>query len=153
MPTTCQKCEKVKRDAEKKAVRDHAEKLQREAKSQSHLKKVAEVQEEIDKLTQSMKDARHDSEQASILRQKQKDLAALKELANKPKPNPAPATYNPTTISSAPNPDMNASVPSRTPKHAGKPKLQEHLKSTLGHNTSVRTLYLTNMADSKTPTI
>lgn len=49
---------------------------------QKHRKELAKVEEELEQITQSMRDARLDSEQQAILVQKRMDLAAAKERKN-----------------------------------------------------------------------
>ncbi|KAK4983645.1 hypothetical protein LTR50_007102 [Elasticomyces elasticus] len=79
----CSKCEHDRKEAVKRAQRALEEKLIRDEKIRKHLKEVAKVEEEIEQITQSIKDARLDSEQTAILAQKRIDLAAARERANR----------------------------------------------------------------------
>ncbi|KAF4638063.1 hypothetical protein G7Y89_g15 [Cudoniella acicularis] len=87
-PVSCPKCERERKEAEKKAQKALIEQQKREEQVQKHLKEVAKVQEEIEQITQGMKDARLESEQSSVLAQKKKDLEAIKKLASTPAPSP-----------------------------------------------------------------
>lgn len=82
VPRVCPKCEHDKKEAAKRTQRALEEKLKRDEMIQKHLKEVAKVEEEIERINQGIKDARLDSEQKTILAQKQIDLAAAKERAN-----------------------------------------------------------------------
>ena len=82
-PPACSKCERDRKEAVKRTQRALEEKLKRDEKIQNHLKEVAKVEEEIEQITQSIKDAHLDSEQKAILTQKRMDLAAAKERANR----------------------------------------------------------------------
>ena len=81
-PPVCSKCERDRKEALKRAQRAHQEKLKQEEKLQNHLKEVAKLDEEMEQIFQSIKDARLDSEQKAILAQKRMDLAAAKQRAN-----------------------------------------------------------------------
>jgi hypothetical protein len=82
-PPACVKCERERKEAEKKAHRALEEKRKRDEKTQKHLKEVAKLQEEMEQIAQEMRDARLDSEQKAILEQKRTDLAAARERANR----------------------------------------------------------------------
>ena len=83
-PPACSKCERDRKEALKRTQRAFEEKLKRDEKVQRHLEEVVKIQEEMEQINQSMKDARLDSEQKAILIQKRMDLAAAKERANRP---------------------------------------------------------------------
>lgn len=138
----CSKCERDRKEAVKRAQRALEENLKRDEKIQKHLKEVAKVEEEMEQIIQSMKDARLDSEQKAILAQKRMDLAAAKERANSSKnshqevptdisdnghPNPANL---PLKKSSPTSPGPATSTPGQ---HS---KLREHIKTAVEHNKS-----------------
>lgn len=138
-PPACFKCERDKKELVKRTQRAFEEKLKRDEKNQKHLKEVAKVEEEMERITQSIKDARLDSEQKAILAQKQIDLAAAKERANRTQNSPQD---DPTTISndnhSTPRnlPVKNSSkiLPALTTSPPGQhSKLREHIKTALKH--------------------
>ena len=81
-PVACQKCERETKDAQRKLQRALEEQQRRDENLQRHLREVAKLQEEIDKVMQGIKDERLNAEQAAVLAQKKKDLAAARELAN-----------------------------------------------------------------------
>jgi len=81
-PPACAKCEWDRKEAVKKTQRELEEKRKRDEKTQKHLKEVARLEEEMEQIAQKTKGARLDSEQNSILAQKQTDLAAARERAN-----------------------------------------------------------------------
>jgi hypothetical protein len=139
-PGTCSTCERERKEAEKKAQKALKNQMKRDEQTQKHLKEVAKVQEEIDQITQSMKDAQLDSEQKAVLAQKKQDLAAAKELAKKkhdrlqeesarPKQS---ETESPATSSGKPAmPSASSNLTS-----GSRQKLQEQLKACIGHNKS-----------------
>jgi hypothetical protein len=141
-PPVCFKCERDRKEAAKRNQRALEEKLKREEKIREHLKEVAKIEEETERITQSMKDARLDSEQKAILAQKRMDLAAAKERANstqnshqedpltiyndgRPKPGNLPLKKSSQT-SSGPA----TSTPGQ------QSKLREHIKTAVEHNKS-----------------
>lgn len=145
-PPACFKCERDKKEAVKRTQRAFEEKLKRDEKIQKHLKEVAKVEEELEQIAQSIKDARLDSEQKAILAQKQIDLAAAKERANRTQNSPQ---ENPTAISNDdhsnprnlpvnnPTKTLPAPLPAPTTSTPGQhSKLREHIKSTMEHNKS-----------------
>ena len=126
----------------KRTQRALEEKLKRDEKIQKHLKEVAKVEEEMEQITQSIKDARLDSEQKAILAQKRMDLVAAKERANRtqnshqedslgiyndelPNPRNLPLKKSPQT-----SPRLATSTPGQ---HL---KLREHIKTAVEHNES-----------------
>jgi AAA domain len=141
-PPTCFKCERDKKEAMKRTQRALKEKLRRDEKIQKHLKEVAKVEEEIEQITQSIKDARLDSEQNAILAQKRMDLAAAKERANRTQNShqeDPPDTRN----DDHRNPrNLPLKKPSQTsPEPATSPpaqhsRLREHIKIAVEHNES-----------------
>lgn len=84
-PSTCYKCERDRKESEKRARIAVEEKLKRDEKDRRHQKELERIQEETEQVIRKMKDARLDAEQQSILAQKQKDLEAAKERAAKAK--------------------------------------------------------------------
>ncbi|KAK4981137.1 hypothetical protein LTR28_004189 [Elasticomyces elasticus] len=126
----------------KRTQRALNEKLKRDEKIRKHLKEVAKVEEEIEQITQSIKDARLDSEQQAILAQKRIDLAAAKERASRTQnadhQDPL-RIYNddhlkpktlPLNKSSQTSPGLATSTPSQ---HS---KLREHITTAVEHNQS-----------------
>jgi hypothetical protein len=126
----------------KRARRALEEQLKRDEKIQKHLKEVAKVEEEMEQISQSTKDARLGSEQQAILAQKRMDLAAAKERANRTQnshqedplgiyndSDPEPRNLPPKK-SSQTSPRLATSTPDQ---HPG---LREHNKTTVEHNKS-----------------
>jgi hypothetical protein len=142
-PVTCVKCERERKEAEKKARKALEAQQRRDAEDEKHRKEVAKLQEEIDRVTQDMKDGKLNAERQAFLAQLRSDLVAQKERANRVKVEPSPqislAKVN------TQNHDMTASAissqpvaSSSRPKKASKrtDKLQGHLKICLDHNDS-----------------
>ena len=141
-PPACFKCERDRKEAVKRTQRALEEKLKRDEKIQKHLKEVAKVEEELEQIIQSIRDARLDSEQKAILAQKRMDLAAAKERANRaqdPHQEDPLAIYNdgypnprnlPPKKSSQTSPGPVKSTPD---EHS---KLREHIKNAVEHNES-----------------
>lgn len=84
-PSTCSSCEQELRDADRKAQKVLKEKLKREEQKQKHLREVARIQEQIDEVTEGMKDIQISADQKAVLEQKKKDLAAAKKRASERK--------------------------------------------------------------------
>lgn len=141
-PPACSKCERDKKEAMKRTQRALSEKLKRDEKIRKHLEEVAKIDEEIERITQSIRDARLDSEQKAVLAQKQIDLAAAKERANRAQNSPQ---VDPITISnddhSTPRnqpiqkPPQNNLAPAKSTQ-AQQSKLREHIKAAVEHNES-----------------
>ncbi|ERF72667.1 hypothetical protein EPUS_09257 [Endocarpon pusillum Z07020] len=141
-PPVCSKCERDRKEALNRAQRTHQERLKREEKLQRHLKEVAKLDEEMEQINQSMKDARLDSEQMAILAQKRMDLAAPKQRANRtqdPRQEEPLGVYN----DDHPNPGdlrlRKAAQPSPGPAISNQgqhSKLREHIETAVGHNKS-----------------
>ncbi|TAQ88242.1 hypothetical protein B7494_g3417 [Chlorociboria aeruginascens] len=136
-PLACLKCERERKDAEKKAKKALLDQQRREERDRRHLAEISKIQDQIDQITQSLKDIRLDSEQANILAQKRQDLEKLKELANKP---PSPQSHPTTAGGIEPQEEIikeHTNV-SQTPKHPPNraQNLQKHLKICLSHNVS-----------------
>ena len=141
-PPACSKCERERKEMVKRTQRALEEKLKRDEKIQKHLKEVAKVEEEMDQITQSIKDARLDSEQKAILAQKRMDLAAARERANRAQNSHQEDPLdiynddhpNPTNLhlkkSSQTSPGPTTSTPGQ---HS---KLQEHIRAAVEHNIS-----------------
>lgn len=58
-----QNCEQERKEAEKRARKAAQDQQRRDAKTQKHLKEVAKIQEDIDRITQGIKDKRLDDKQ------------------------------------------------------------------------------------------
>lgn len=116
--------------------------MKRDEKIQKHLRKIEKIDEEMERLIQSTKDARLDSEQQAILAQKQMDLAATKERANKikgtcqedplgiynnsnPKPRIQPLKKNPQT--------SQRPATSTQDQHSGR---RDQIRAVVEHNES-----------------
>lgn len=132
-----QKCESDKKEAAKKARRDLEARLKRDERNQKHLKEVAKIEDEIEGITQSMKDIRLESEQQAILKQKRADLAAVK---NRAKEKQDLQSSDPLGIyeddDRKPSNPTHISAPSpRGPTNAPQPQqsLQNYLKSAVEH--------------------
>ena len=141
-PPVCPKCEREKKEAIRRTERALEEKLKRDEKNRKHLEEVAKIDEEIERLIQSIKDARLDSEQKAILAQKQIDLAAAKERANRAQ---RAHQDNRTTTSNNNNshpvnpPVQRSSKPLLAPTkstQAQQSKLRDHIKTAVEHNES-----------------
>jgi hypothetical protein len=141
-PPACSKCERDRKEAVKRTQRALEAKLRRDEKIQMHLKEVAKIEEEMEQITQSITDARLDSDQKAILAQKRTDLAAAKERANRTQssqredpldihnddhPNPSNVSLE---KSSQTSPGPAASTPDQ---HS---KFREHIKAAVKHTES-----------------
>lgn len=141
-PLACPRCERDKKEAVKRAQKALEESLKRDEKIQKHLKEVAKLEEEMEQIVQSLKDARLDSEQRTILAQKRMDLAAAKEQANRPENSHKEV---PTDIDSNdhPNPrnlpfkEFSTTSPGPASSTPGQhSKLREHIETAVEHNKS-----------------
>ena len=103
----CAKCENDRKQAVKKAQRDLATKIKREAKVLAHLNELAKLDEQMAQFTQRMEDLRLDNEQQAVLAQKRKDFEATKERANKTQ-NPLPGDPLVRRVSEPLRPDRRA---------------------------------------------
>ena len=81
-PPACSNCERDRKEAAKRAQRALEQKLKRDDIIQNHLKEVAKIEDEMEQITQSIKDAQLNSEQKAVLAQKRMDLSAAKERAD-----------------------------------------------------------------------
>jgi hypothetical protein len=144
-PVPCQKCERERKETEKRAQKAAQDQQRRDTRTQKHLKEVAKIQEDIDRVTQSMKDKRLDDEQDNALAQMRKDLAAVKALASRTMAEsslPGPSATGSESIknSAQPVPTSTSSHQSTSPLgHAvrnRKTALQDHLNTCLVHNIS-----------------
>jgi len=137
-PLTCPKCEKEKKEADRKARKALEAQQKRDAQIEKHQKELAKVQEEIDSVTQASKDVRLDSEQQAILAQKKRDLVAAKEMATKVKVSASQAVFNtPNGLS----PTIDNSLEKGKSQSPSKPadktgNLQKALKKSINHNKS-----------------
>lgn len=143
---SCQKCEREKREAEKRIQKAAEIQQRRNETIQKHLIKVAKLQADIDLVTQSMKDARLDTEQENVLKQMRKDLAAAQEMVNRPKQESqvpqasAAASTSRNVPIQSPHSKDKTKKPDQVPA-ASKPRdknqsLQDHLEECLVHNVS-----------------
>lgn len=141
-PPACSKCERDRKETVKRTQRALEEKLIRDEKTQNHLKEVAKIEEEIEQITQNMKNARLDSEQKAILAQKRMDLAAAKERANETRnfhqEDQSGIYYddhqNPRNLPlKKPSQTSRGPATSTPGQHS---KLREHIKTAVEHNES-----------------
>ncbi|CZT07317.1 related to stage V sporulation protein K [Rhynchosporium graminicola] len=99
-PKTCHTCENERKAAEKKARKLLEDQLRRDDKKQKHQKDMLKLEEEIERLTQGMKDANMNTALEAVLSQKRKDLEdaqkRAKDAANKPKQAVKPNSSRPT---------------------------------------------------------
>lgn len=140
-PPACIKCEHDKKEAIKRAQRDLEEKQKRDEKDRKHREEVAKINEEMERIAQSVKDARLDAEQKSVLAQKRIDLAAAKERANR-----AQAHQDDPIATSNDHHSHPGKLPVRTSSpappaptkstQAQQSKLREHIKTVMKHNES-----------------
>jgi hypothetical protein len=145
-PVACQKCERERKETEKRARKVVEDQKRRDEKTQKHLNEVAKLQEQIEKITQSMKDKRLDDEHDHVLAQMRKDLAAAQDLASrtkneKPLPRPSVTQANSSRDSAQPTPSITPGAQSTATSKpsgpvAGKKTLQDHLNTCLVHNVS-----------------
>jgi hypothetical protein len=161
-PPVCVKCERDRKEGEKKTQRALEEKRKRDEKTQKHLKEVAKLEEEMEQIAQSMRDARLDSEQKAILDQKRIDLTAAREratraqkshqkdqsgISNDDDPNPRKlplqgSSQNPSGNSNEDVPGPRNLPPNKSSQHApgARPnhhsKLRKHIQTAVEHNKS-----------------
>lgn len=147
-PVACRKCEKERKEVEKHTQKAVEDQRRRDAKTQKHFREVAKIQEETDRIAQSMKDQRLDVEQGNILAQKRMDLAAAKKMASRPKqsfstpsthatgpaPNMTPTKHVP---KNAPHQDPVGSPGSLKSTASSKDILQSHIQACLDHNVTL----------------
>ena len=125
----------------KRAQRALNEKLKHEENLQKHLKEDAKVEDEIERITQSINVARLDNEQRAILTQKRLDLAAVKERAknaqnSKQKDPLAFRNGDDQTSRNEPNKKSSQTPLSTSPiisTSGQQPKLREHIKIAVEH--------------------
>lgn len=142
-PATCQKCDRDKKEAQKKAQKALNERLMQEKKTKKHLEEIAKLDEEVEQINRKMREKRLDSEQEVILAQKRKDLAAAKERANG---KGTPSEQNPLDIRGNLNPKNETvekssqhpsgpvkGTPEKSDQHS---KLREHIVTAVEHNKS-----------------
>jgi hypothetical protein len=141
-PVSCQKYERERKETEKRPQKAAQDQQRRATRTQKHLKEVAKIQEDIDRVTQSMKDKRLDDEQDNALAQMKKDLAAAKALASRTMaesslPGPSATGSESINNSAQPAPTSTSSHQSTSPLgHAvrnRKKALQDHLNTCLVH--------------------
>lgn len=141
-PVSCQKCEQERKEAEKRAQKAAQDQQKRDAKTRKHLKEVAKIQEDIDRITQSMKDKRLDDEQEIALAQMKKDLAAAKALTSRimdesSLPRSSTTRSESNKNSAQPAPSSTSCNQSTSPLGPGRKRvLQDHIKTCLVHNVS-----------------
>jgi hypothetical protein len=144
-PISCQRCDPERKEADKRARKLAENQQRRDAKAQRHLKDIAKIQEEIDNITQSMKDKSLNDEHGIALAQKKKDLAAAKALASRAmnessvagssatnsKPTNSTQPVSTSALRNKPTPPSSSTIASNSKK-----TLQDHLKTCLAHNVS-----------------
>ena len=145
-PVSCQKCEQERKETEKRARKAAQDQQRRDAKIQKHLSEVAKIQDDIDRITQDMKDKRLNDEQDIALAQMKKDLATVKALAsrkiNEPSVPRSSATGSESNKNSAqPVPNSTSGNQSTSPLGYAIPMdmkktLQDNLTTCLVHNVS-----------------
>ncbi|TFY66383.1 hypothetical protein EVG20_g4700 [Dentipellis fragilis] len=79
VPVTCPKCDRQTKLAEIKLKRDFELQQRRDAEQAEHLRKIAELEEQIAAEQQAQKDIELSEERRNALEQKQRDLEAAKE--------------------------------------------------------------------------
>ncbi|KFZ12367.1 hypothetical protein V502_07117, partial [Pseudogymnoascus sp. VKM F-4520 (FW-2644)] len=141
-PVSCQKCEQERKEAERSARKAAEDQQQRDAKTQKHLREVAKIQEDIDEITQSMKDKRLDDDHKIVLAQKKKDLVAAKALSNRtmnessvPRLSTTRSESDESSAQPAPSSTLGNQVTS-TLGPSRKKISQDHIKTCLVHNVS-----------------
>ena len=138
-PVSCNTCEREKKIAEKKAKRALEDQTRREEMKKKHLNEMAKLDDEIEKLIQSMQNTRLETDQAAVLAQKRKDLEAAQTRARN--------VFKSNSSSGSDELLMNRSPvakPSEPADPSGPPKsnftarvhLQKHIKSAVDHNSS-----------------
>jgi hypothetical protein len=134
----CPKCERERKEAEKKAQKALEDQERRDSQMQKHLLEIAKVQREIDEIMQTMNTARLSLEQDNVLAQKRKDLTALKEMASKPrKPSSeAKASQRPDNIPHSANEAIKAVQSNHSRQSNEKETLRVHLQIAIDHNSS-----------------
>ncbi|KAG4441429.1 hypothetical protein IFR05_003116 [Cadophora sp. M221] len=140
-PKSCQTCERERKLAEKKARKNLEDQLRREEKKQKHLREMAKLEEEIEKLSQVVHDTRLETEQAAILTQKRKDLEAAQTRSQNALKNPIPvdSDSDETTAQKPPATKPHKSAPPSAPRKSKPSKqnqLHQQLKSAVDHNKS-----------------
>lgn len=142
VPNACPKCERDRKEAAKRALKALEEMQKRDEKIKNHLKEVAKLDEEMEKITRSMEDARLDSEQQAILAQKRMDLAAVKERAQKsqnshqkdPPGIDSDQQANTNQLPAKKSTPMPSKPVASTPRHHS--KLRDHIMTAVKHNQS-----------------
>src|SRR4051812_28754929 len=75
-PAVCAKCERERKDMIQKAQQALQDQLKRDEATQRHLREIAKIEEDINAINNSIKDARVASEQENIIKQRKRDLLA-----------------------------------------------------------------------------
>jgi hypothetical protein len=78
-PLSCRKCDQEEKDRKRKQTKAFEEQQRRERDQKEHTKRMAEVEEEIERLQQNRRDARLNEDRKKALDQKRKDLAEAKQ--------------------------------------------------------------------------
>jgi hypothetical protein len=78
-PLSCRKCDQEENDRKKKQIKAFEEQQRRERAQKEHTRKMAELEEEIEKVEQNRRDARLNEDRKKALDQKRKDLAEAKQ--------------------------------------------------------------------------
>ncbi len=138
-PKTCHKCEQERKQAEKKANKALQDKLNQEEQTRQHLAKLAQIDQEIEQIAQSMRTAQIESQHQAILAQKLKDLETAKERAKQPVthalPHPQPANNEIKLKAKDVSAHPKSSGPSKT-KTESVDVLKQHIQDCVDHNQS-----------------
>ena len=125
-PLTCSECERERKLAERK--KQAALKLQqkRDAEQLEHAKKLAEINEEIEALSQARRDAQLSQDRENAIRQKEKDLEAAKaQIVKVAVLTPGNAQATPATSSK-----LTVSKSGMTPTDLGIASVQDKMPNT-----------------------
>ena len=79
-PSTCDKCEKATREAQKRLEKQIRLQEKRDKEEQQHLERLAKLDAELEARQQNAMDARMAEERAQVIKQKEKDLAAASSM-------------------------------------------------------------------------
>lgn len=78
-PLSCRKCDQEEKDRKKKQIKAFEEQQRRERAQNEHIKRMAELEEEIERVKQGLRNSRLDQDRRKALDQKRKDLAEAKQ--------------------------------------------------------------------------
>jgi hypothetical protein len=144
-PSKCPTCERERKEAEKRTQRLLREKQKRQEQEEEHLRELAKIQDEIEKIAEDSKENQLKQEQSAALAQKRADLIAAKALLNKKPSTPPPAHVAadnsslislPNTTGKVSSPSTKPPVPNQRPS-SNKKALPLHVKSAATPNKSL----------------